>query len=547
MAIKFDNNNNNSEEWQMLFNKINNGSPFGVIAFIGSILSHFKNVMRSGYLSSEPTKQDQIRSFLINKREFIGFVEIIIGPSESLFFVYENEPSTTFNLKNYLLVLATTHCNPTAICYCENKQDSQNTDTKEIKFLRTRTHFFGKEFGSTKVKIGISNPKTFWDSLLELRNEFYSFVLDENPIEDYKDFLIKNKKIINDRISITLYPHNDCFVDNKYSSSDFRINSTFEKHMEDIKSHYKRFRETFLLDYSETLPSETINKLKARVIEERDQQKEKNEIYKQSSAQNFKINEIAENLKSGKIVGERIISNALSYASKEYTGSSYCFIDPKDLETQLVQYKQDLLNDIIIEINQIKIEYNLLDDAFYFIFDIDNSHQLIVNVPRKELRDMRLPKMRTRESHSYLKIQSILKSCVRKGFYIIQNKTIVNILTPKSLEMQLLQKLSQNKADLSNHIIEVLNYQLSFQPHQPPIITYALIRKIRYNFNYNTFHFIFDIVNFLDEKLEFIIEVPREALDLENIDRLVEKNHSHGSLARHVREGYFILDTHLKE
>lgn len=544
MIIRFD-HNNNSGEWQMLFNKINNG---GVITFIGPILSHFENVMRSGYLSSEPTKQDQIRSFLINKREFIGFVEIIIGPSESLFFVYENEPSATFNLKNYLLVLAKIHCViQQAICYCENKQDAQNTDTKEIKFLRTRTHFFGKEFGSTKVKIGISNPKTFWDSLLELRNEFYSFVLDENPIEDYKDFLIKNKKIINDRISITLYPHNDCFVDNKYSSSDFRINSTFEKHMEDIKSHYKRFRETFLLDYSETLPSETINKLKARVIEERDQQKEKNETYKQSSAQNFKINEIAENLKSGKIVGEKIISNALSYASKEYTGSSYCFIDPKDLETQLVQYKQDLLNDIIIEINQIKIEYNLLDDAFYFIFDIDNSHQLIVNVPRKKLRDMRLPKMRTRESHSYLKIQSILKSCVRKGFYIIQNKTIVNILTPKSLEMQLLQKLSQNKADLSNHIIEVLNYQLSFQPHQPPIITYALIRKIRYNFNHNTFHFIFDIVNFLDEKLEFIIEVPREALDLENIDRLVEKNHSHGSLARHVREGSFILDTHLKE
>ncbi len=101
-----------------------------------------------------------------------------------MFFVYENEPSTTFNLKNYLLVLAKIHCNPTAICYCENKQDTQNTDTKEIKFLL--------------------------------------------------------------------------------------INSTFEKYMESIKSHYKRFRETFLLDYSETIPSETINKLKARVIEERD-------------------------------------------------------------------------------------------------------------------------------------------------------------------------------------------------------------------------------------------------------------------------------------
>ncbi|GAA7899747.1 hypothetical protein [Helicobacter pylori] len=444
MAIRFD-HNNNSEEWQMLFDKINNGSPFGVITFNKLIepSSYFDEIMNS-YISSEPTNQDRIRSFLINKREFIGFVEIVIGPSESLFFVYENEPSATFNLKNYLLVLATTYyCKPKAICYCENKQDTQNTDTKEIKFLETRTHFFGKEFGSTKVKIEISNSETFWDFLLELRNEFYSFVLDGNPIEYYKD-LIKIKKTINDRISMSLYPHNNCFVYNKYSGNDFLINSTFEKHMESIKSHYKRFRETFLLDYSETLPSETINKLKARVIEERDQQKsEKNKIYKQSSVQNIKINEIAKDLESGKIVGEKIINNALFYASKEYTGSSYCFIDPKDLETQL------------------------------------------------------------------------------------------------------LQKLSQNKADLSNRIIEALN-QLSFQPSQSPIITYVLIRRVRYNFNYNTFHFIFDIVNFLDEKLEFIIEVPREALDLENVDRLVE-NYSHGSLSTYVREGFFILDTHLKE
>lgn len=101
-----------------------------------------------------------------------------------MFFVYENEPSTTFNLKNYLLVLATTHCNPTAICYCENKQDTQNTDTKEIKFLRIRTHFFGKEFGSTKVKIGISNPKTFIQSLLKLGSFLHGKTIKflDNPI-----------------------------------------------------------------------------------------------------------------------------------------------------------------------------------------------------------------------------------------------------------------------------------------------------------------------------------------------------------------------------
>nr|WP_025447642.1 hypothetical protein [Helicobacter pylori] len=59
MTMIFD-HNNNSEECQMFFDKINNGSPFRVITFIGPILSHFKNVMRSGYLSSEPTKQDRI-------------------------------------------------------------------------------------------------------------------------------------------------------------------------------------------------------------------------------------------------------------------------------------------------------------------------------------------------------------------------------------------------------------------------------------------------------------------------------------------------------
>ncbi|GAA8341770.1 hypothetical protein HpDR28_07420 [Helicobacter pylori] len=70
-----------------------------------------------------------------------------------------------------------------------------------------------------------------------------------------------------------------------------------------------------------------------------------------------------------------------------------------------------------------------------------------------------------------------------------------------------------------------------------------LIRRVRYNFNYNTFHFIFDIVNFLDEKLEFIIEVPREALDLENVDRLVE-NYSHGSLSIYMLEKALLFLTH---
>ncbi len=41
-----------------------------------------------------------------DKRHFIGFVEFVIGPtSEILFFVYENEPSTTFNLRQNMFIV----------------------------------------------------------------------------------------------------------------------------------------------------------------------------------------------------------------------------------------------------------------------------------------------------------------------------------------------------------------------------------------------------------------------------------------------------------
>ncbi|GAA7752051.1 hypothetical protein HpCOL17_06200 [Helicobacter pylori] len=161
MAIRFD-HNNNSEEWQMFFEKINNGSPFGVIR-------------------EEVFFSSQLKQFLEYKRHFIGFVEIVIGPSESLFFVYENEPSATFNLKNYLLVLATTHCNPTAICYCGNKHDTQNTDTKEIKFLSAKSHDFGKEMDSISVEL--SNSNTFIQSLLKLGSFLHGKTIEffDNP------------------------------------------------------------------------------------------------------------------------------------------------------------------------------------------------------------------------------------------------------------------------------------------------------------------------------------------------------------------------------
>ncbi len=137
MAIRFDHNNNNSEwmeEMQMLFNKI--------------------------------------RSFLINKCEFIGFVEIIIGPSESLFFVYENEPSKTFNLRNYLLLLARLF-DQEAICYCKNAiHDKENIYKVEL------VSALSSDFNEVWAKfsdITFSVPSQLPQSLTHLKNKVATF------------------------------------------------------------------------------------------------------------------------------------------------------------------------------------------------------------------------------------------------------------------------------------------------------------------------------------------------------------------------------------
>ncbi|MFP6055675.1 hypothetical protein EC528_06780 [Helicobacter pylori] len=117
--------------------------------------------------------------------------------------------------------------------------------------------------------------------------------------------------------------------------------------------------------------------------------------YRVSSEQNRKINEIAEGLKSGKIIGKKIITNAFD------PNASYCFITPDDLKNlkERLFIQQDI--DITHVINQKKgeafdhilindIKYNLLDNTFHFIFNVGNSllkesSQLIVEMPREAL------------------------------------------------------------------------------------------------------------------------------------------------------------------
>ncbi len=334
MAVRF-NNNNNSEWMQILFDKINNGSPFGVIKS-----------------PNNPNNSPQLKQFLEYKRHFIGFVEFVIGPtSEILFFVYENEPSTTFNLKNYLLVLAKMYCcDPTAICYCENKQDKNTHNIKNIKLLSAGIHDFGKDLDFINVEL--SNPNTFVQSLLKLGSFLYGKTIEsfDNPT-NYPP--------------ITLPPWQTP-VEIPVEIEEHRKNTTFDQNYNSLH-------------------------------------------YRQSSVQNIKINEIANDLESGKIVGEKIISDALLGVV------SCCFMDDKNLKDLKKLLSQDQIslsnaittainNSFINEINLTsaiidKIEYYFRDNTFHFIFDVSNNFlsgksRLTIEVPRVALKNIKLPDMK---------------------------------------------------------------------------------------------------------------------------------------------------------
>ncbi len=269
-----------------------------------------------------------------NGSPFIGFVEIVIRPIESLFFVYENEPSTTFNLKNYLLVLAK-YIYSEKICYCENKQDKNMHNMKNIKLLSTGRHDFGKDLDSINVEL--SNPNTFVQSLLKLGSFLHGKTIEffDNPT-NYPP--------------ITLPP-----LQIPVEIEEHRKNTTFDQNYNSL-------------------------------------------YYRQSSAQNIKINEIANDLESGKIVGEKIISDALLGVV------SCCFMDDKNLKNLKKLLSQDQINlsNVIttainnanaFEINEINLT------SAHFIFNVSNNFlsgksRLTIEVPRVKLENIKLPDMK---------------------------------------------------------------------------------------------------------------------------------------------------------
>ncbi|GAA8242072.1 hypothetical protein HpNP101_01120 [Helicobacter pylori] len=226
-------------------------------------------ITRYKYSYSDYVQETQrLKSFLDGKRDFLGYIQAIgywkekvendILPNKEIsFFVFQNEPSKTFNLRNYLLLLA--------------RLFDQLVSALSSDFNEVWTKF---------PDITFSVPSQLPQSLTHLKNKVAAFFSKQPGGNCGMSF----KEIDKVQIKATCMPN--------------IVTEAFE---DDIKLsiQHSQWR-----GYPKVFGIEKIESIEREVIEEREQ-------HKIGSAQNLKINQIADDLKQGEVVSNKLIANAL--------------------------------------------------------------------------------------------------------------------------------------------------------------------------------------------------------------------------------------------
>ncbi len=242
------------------------------------------------YFYSDYVKETQrLKSFLDGKRDFLGYIQAIgywkeeiendlLPNKEISFFVFQNEPSKTFNLRNYLLLLARLF-DQEVICYCKNAiHDKENIYKVELVSI------LSSDFNKVWTKfpdITFSVPSQLPQSLTHLKNKIATFFSKQPSGNCGMSF----KEIDKVQIKATYMPK--------------IVTGTF---VDDIKLSIKHNQ---WRGYPKVFDIEKIESIEREVIKER-------EKHKIGSAQNLKINKIADNLKQANVVSNKLIANAIS-------------------------------------------------------------------------------------------------------------------------------------------------------------------------------------------------------------------------------------------
>ncbi|MFA4831908.1 hypothetical protein [Helicobacter pylori] len=359
-------------------------------------------------------RTQQLKRLLDSKRDFIGYIQVIgywkdnpkdnlIPDKETSFFVFVNEPSSTFYLRNHLLLWAR-QFNQAAICYCQNSVYN-NKDRHYVELVNATP----KRFGKVEAKftdITFSTPSELPHSLTRLKNKVYTF-FERNPEKD--NYGIAFKDIVKTQIKATYMPH---IIGN--------LTDTFEN---EIKGFIKRTQSRLrAYGYPKSFNIDEIENWEQQAIKTREQRKcAVSKSFRQSYNHNIKVNNLVKALRQGKKVSRTLIAKVL--ANTIDTDAGYCFISPTDLATQLDSISPRLSKSIVTAIEQaegVRLNYALIDRVTYnslhntlsFIFDIDNPlndqafERLVIEVPREALKNVKLPQ-----------IKNVLTSQIFEGAY----------------------------------------------------------------------------------------------------------------------------------
>ncbi len=331
-----------------------------------------------------------LKAYLGSWGDLVGYIQVIgywkdnlendlIPDKETSFFVFQNEPSSTFDLKNHLLLLARLF-NQMAICYCDNAK------TGKVDLLLATQKDFGKVDWTFT---GITFSTSITQSITRLHNKVYTFFKKEN-----KD----NYGVFFDELGKT-----------QIKAMSIQKNADgFYRHLENgIKSFIKARQ---YHGSPRTFDVDDIEKYELQAIKERENRKKVlNASFRQSYENALKINKVANAMRQGKKVSRTLLAKVL--ANTIDTDAGYCFISPTDLATQLNNISPRLSKSIVTAIEQAegvrlnyalidKITYNSLHNTLSFIFDIDNPlsdqafEELVIEVPREALKNVKLPQIK---------------------------------------------------------------------------------------------------------------------------------------------------------
>ncbi|RVY73374.1 hypothetical protein [Helicobacter pylori] len=368
-------------------------------ATMRDFMSSDKFVERYRYTRKENMARTQALKDIMNiDRDFIGYIEVlgywkdnpkdnILPDKETSFFVFQNEPSSTFDLKDHLLLWGE-QFNQAAICYGSQAVVNKNK-TYGIDLISSSPNSFGKVWTKfTGIKFSV--PSDLPQALTRINDSVYTFLSRRKGISI--------AKIVKTQIKATCMP---------FDYSKLGVGTIGETIRSEIKALQRNTRcyghpKEFFLDAMIKEQENAIKRIEARKCAVSDD-------FKQGMKRNIKVNNLVKAMRQGKKVSRTLIAKVL--ANTIDTDAGYCFISPTDLATQLGNISPRLSKSIVTAIEQAegvrltyalidKVTYNSLHNILSFVFDIDNPlsdqafEELVIEVPREALKNVKLPQIK---------------------------------------------------------------------------------------------------------------------------------------------------------